>query len=82
MIVSQHLVVSVVFSEHFEVMNIVLIGFNIQSQVLSHQFAHFAQVDVVSQIVTFEMTLLLSVLCESLLKLFESLDSIKDINVF
>jgi len=81
-IISQHLVVSVVFSEHLQVMNIVFICFYIQSQVLSHQFAHFAQVDIVSQIVTFKMSLFLSVLRKSFLKLFKRLDSIKDINVF
>lgn len=82
MISSQHLIVSIVFSEHLEIINIVFICFDIQSQVLSHEFAHFAQVNVISQVVTFKMTLFLSMLGKSSLKLFKRLNSVKDINVF
>jgi hypothetical protein len=78
----ENLVVFVVLSEHFQVLDVVLVCFHIQAEVLACQLLHLLKVDIVSKVVSPEMSLLLSMLVKPLLKLLELLDSFENVGFF
>jgi|DEB0MinimDraft_12_1074336.scaffolds.fasta_scaffold05869_1 hypothetical protein len=81
-VLGEDLVVFVELGENLEVVDVVLVGFHVKSEVHSCELVHLAEVDVVPKVVASELSFLLPVLVESLLKFFKLLHPLKDVSFF
>ena len=68
--------------ELLQVVNVILIGFNIKSEVHSCKFIKLAHVYVISKVISSKVSLLLAVLFYPFEELIELLLALKDINLF
>ena len=69
-------------SELLEVVNIVLIGFNIEAEVHPSELVELAHVHVIAEVVASQVGFFFAVLLDSLEELIELLLSFKDIDLF
>jgi hypothetical protein len=69
-------------SELLQVVDVVLVGFNIEAEVHTGQLVELAHVNVISKIIAPEVSLFLTVLLDSLQEFIELLLALKDINLF
>ena len=77
----ENLEVSIHMSELLEVIDVVLVSFDIEPQIHPCKLTKLAHVDVVAKIVTAEVSLLLSVLLDTLEELIELLPSLEDVDL-